>query len=120
MVVKYGRYGKFLACSGYPECKNIKSYAEKIEVPCPVCGSEVLVRKTKRGKNYYICINNNKESENPCNYISWNKPKEGEKWSPEMNEKATKSVGKKSKRTSKRKGKEKTKSKSSTKKVNKK
>ena len=81
---------------------------------------EPINRSTKRGKNYYICINNNKESENPCNYISWNKPKEGEKWSPEMNEKATKSVGKKSKRTSKRKGKEKTKSKSSTKKVNKK
>ena len=85
MVVKYGRYGKFLACPGYPECKNVKPYVEKIDVPCPVCGGEVHVRKTKRGKNYYICENNPKS----CNYISWNKPKPGEKWEPEKEEKKT-------------------------------
>ena len=98
MVVKYGRYGKFLACPGYPECKNIKPFAEKIEVPCPVCGAEVFVRKTKRGKAYYICANNNKDNPNPCNFISWNKPKEGEKWTLELEE--TKSTIKK-KRTKK-------------------
>ena len=85
MVVKYGRYGKFLACPGYPECKNVKPYVEKIDVPCPVCGGEVHVRKTKRGKNYYICENNPKS----CNYISWNKPKPGEKWEPEKEAKKT-------------------------------
>ena len=86
MVIKYGKYGKFLACPGYPECKNIKSYAEKIDVACPVCGGDVFVRKTKRGKAYYICSNNNKDNPNPCNFISWNKPKEGEKWTPELEE----------------------------------
>ena len=80
MVVKYGKYGKFLACPGYPECKNVKPFVEKIDVPCPVCGGEVHVRKTKRGKKYYICENNPKF----CNYISWNKPKPGEKWEPEQ------------------------------------
>ena len=85
MVVKYGRYGKFLACPGYPECKNVKPYVEKIDVPCPVCGGEVHVRKTKQGKNYYICENNPKS----CNYISWNKPKPGEKWEPEKEAKKT-------------------------------
>ena len=82
MVVKYGKYGKFLACPGYPECKNVKPFVEKIDVPCPVCGGEVHVRKTKRGKKYYICENNPKS----CNYISWNKPKPGEKWEPEQEE----------------------------------
>ena len=82
MVVKYGKYGKFLACPGYPECKNVKPFVEKIDVPCPVCGGEVHVRKTKRGRKYYICENNPKS----CNYISWNKPKLGEKWEPEKKE----------------------------------
>ena len=71
MVIKYGRYGKFLACPGYPECKNAKPLVQTIDVPCPVCGGKVQVRKTKRGKKYYICENNPKS----CNYISWNKPK---------------------------------------------
>lgn len=91
MVVKYGRYGKFLACPGYPDCRNIKTFEEKIDVPCPVCGKEVYVRKTKRGKKYYICSNNSQKIENPCNYISWDKPKAGEKWNPEKEkEKSTK------------------------------
>ena len=79
MVYKYGRYGKFLACPGYPECKNAKPIIETIDVPCPNCGAKVLVKKTKRKRNYYIC-ENNPES---CNYISWNKPKVGEKWDAE-------------------------------------
>ena len=100
MVVKYGRYGKFLACPGYPECKNILPYSEKVDVPCPVCGGTVYLRKTSRGKNYYICENNVKTMENPCNYISWNKPVLGQKWSPE-DEKT--SVKKSSKRKTKKK-----------------
>ncbi len=91
MVVKYGKYGKFLACPGYPECKNVKPFVEKIDVPCPVCGGVVQVRKTKRGKNYYICENNPKS----CNYISWNKPKPGEKWEPEENKEPVKKTRKK-------------------------
>ena len=78
MVYKYGRYGKFLACPGYPECKNAKPIIETIDVPCPKCGAKVQVRKTKRKRNYYIC-ENNPES---CDYIYWNKPKPGEKWDP--------------------------------------
>ena len=76
MVYKYGRFGKFLACPGYPECKNAKPIVETIDVPCPKCGSTVQVRKTKRKRNYYICENNPQS----CDYISWNKPKPGEKW----------------------------------------
>ena len=74
MVVKYGRFGKFLACPGYPECKNTKPFVETIDVPCPKCGGKVQVRKTKKRKNYYICENNPKT----CDYISWNKPKKEE------------------------------------------
>ena len=81
MVYKYGRFGKFLACPGYPECKNTKAIVETINVPCPKCGGEVQVRKTKRNKKYYICENNPKT----CDFISWNKPKPGEKWEPEEN-----------------------------------
>ena len=71
MVIKYGRFGKFLACPGYPECKNTKPFVETIDVPCPNCGGKIQVRKTKKRKNYYICENNPKS----CDYISWNKPK---------------------------------------------
>lgn len=74
MVIKMGRYGKFLACPGYPECKNAKPIIQIIDVPCPKCGSKVQIRKTKKKRNYYICENNPAS----CDYISWNKPKEGE------------------------------------------
>ncbi len=90
MVYKYGRYGKFLACPGYPECKNAKPIVETIDVPCPKCGGTVQVRKTKRKRNYYICENNPKS----CNYISWNKPKPGEKWNPEEAEEIKKKTRK--------------------------
>ena len=82
MVYKYGKYGKFLACPGYPECKNAKPIIETIDVPCPKCGAKVQIRKTKRGRPYYICENNPKS----CDYISWNKPKVGEEWNPEEKE----------------------------------
>jgi len=75
MVIKMGKYGKFLACPGYPECRNAKPIVEEIDVPCPKCGAKVQVRKTKKKRNYYICENN---PNNGCNYISWNKPKPGE------------------------------------------
>ena len=94
MVYKYGRYGKFLACPGYPECKNAKPIIETIDVPCPKCGGVVQVRKTKRKRNYYICEHNPKS----CDYISWNKPKVGEKWNPEDAEEIKKATKKKTKR----------------------
>ena len=75
MVIKYGRFGKFLACPGYPECKNIKSIVTEIDVPCPKCGGKIQIRTTKRKRKYYICENNPKA----CDYISWNKPKKDEK-----------------------------------------
>jgi len=81
MVIKFGRYGKFLACPGYPECRNAKPLVETVDVPCPVCGGVVQVRKTKKGRNYYICENNKGENEG-CTYISWNQPKPGEVFVP--------------------------------------
>lgn len=99
MVYKYGRYGKFLACPGYPECKNTKPIIETIDVPCPKCGATVQVRKTKRKRNYYICENNPET----CDYISWNKPKPGEKWNPEEAEEVKKETeGRKKKQSSRR------------------
>ncbi len=97
MVVKMGRYGKFLACPGYPECKNVKPFVVTIDVPCPVCGGKVQVRKTKRGKNYYIC-ENNKNTDDSCKFISWNKPKVGEPWNPEEETKARKTKAKSTKK----------------------
>ena len=81
MVIKYGRFGKFLACPGFPECHNAKPIIETIDVPCPVCGAEVQIRKTKKKRNYYICEKNNGVGQG-CYYISWNKPKVGEVFIP--------------------------------------
>ena len=69
MVIKYGPHGKFLACPGFPECRNTKPYLEKIGVACPVCGKEVVIRKTKKGRKYYGCENNPE-----CEFMSWQKP----------------------------------------------
>ena len=71
MVIKYGPHGKFLACPRFPECRNTKPYLEKIGVKCPVCGKEVVVRKTKKGRRYYGCENNPE-----CEFMSWQKPSE--------------------------------------------
>ena len=98
MVIKMGRYGKFLACPGYPECKNVKPFVVTIEEPCPVCGGKVQIRKTKRGRNFYICEHNPKT----CNYISWNKPKVGEKWTPEESVKNTTKTSKTKNKTKKK------------------
>ena len=70
MVIKYGRYGKFLACPGFPECQNAKPYFEEAGVSCPECGGRVLIKKTKKGRIYYGCEHNPDE----CNFMSWNKP----------------------------------------------
>ena len=93
MVIKYGKYGKFLACPGYPECQNAKPLVETIEEPCPKCGGKVQIRKTKRKRNYYICENN----PTSCNYISWNKPGAEEK-KPVKKKVARKKTTKKTKR----------------------
>ena len=98
MVIKYGRYGKFLACPGYPECKNAKPFAQTIDVPCPKCGAKVQIRKTKKKRNYYICENNPKS----CDYISWNKPKAGEEWNPDNEEKVDTEENSKKKVTTKK------------------
>ena len=74
MVIKIGKYGKFLACPGYPECVNAKPLIEEIDIPCPKCGAKVQIRKTKKRRIYYICENN----PTSCDYISWKKPKLGE------------------------------------------
>ncbi|MCI8561785.1 MAG: type I DNA topoisomerase [Dorea sp.] len=71
MVVKYGPHGKFLACPGFPECRNTKPYLEKIGVKCPECGKDVVLRKTKKGRKYYGCEDNPE-----CSFMSWQKPSE--------------------------------------------
>lgn len=71
MVVKYGPHGKFLACPGFPDCRNTKPYLEKIGVACPKCGKEVVVRKTKKGRRFYGCENGPE-----CDFMSWQKPSE--------------------------------------------
>ena len=69
MVIKYGPHGRFLACPGFPECRNTKPYLEKIGVDCPKCGKEVVLRKTKKGRKYYGC------EDNPdCDFMSWQRP----------------------------------------------
>ncbi|MDD3360574.1 MAG: type I DNA topoisomerase [Hespellia sp.] len=69
MVIKYGPHGKFLACPGFPDCRNTKPYLEKIGVACPQCGKEVVLRKTKKGRKYYGCEDNPE-----CDFMSWQKP----------------------------------------------
>ena len=69
MVIKYGPHGRFLACPGFPDCRNTKPYLEKIGVKCPKCGKEVVLRKTKKGRKYYGCEDNPE-----CDFMSWAKP----------------------------------------------
>ena len=69
MVVKYGPHGRFLACPGFPDCRNTKPYLEKIGVQCPKCGKEVVLRKTKKGRKYYGCEDNPE-----CDFMVWQKP----------------------------------------------
>ncbi|MBO5199299.1 MAG: type I DNA topoisomerase [Lachnospiraceae bacterium] len=69
MVIKYGPHGKFLACPGFPDCRNTKPYFEKIGVACPKCGKDIVIRKTKKGRRYFGCENNPE-----CDFMSWQKP----------------------------------------------
>lgn len=89
MVVKYGPHGKFLACPGFPECRNTKPYLEKTGIPCPLCGKEVVIKKTKKGRKYYGCENNPE-----CEFMSWQKPSKikCEKCGSYMVEKGNKTV----------------------------
>ena len=73
MVIKYGPHGRFLACPGFPECRNTKPYFEKIGVACPKCGKDIVMKKTKKGRKYYGCIDNPE-----CDFMVWQKPS-GEK-----------------------------------------
>ncbi len=90
MVIKYGRYGKFLACPNFPACSNAKPLFESAGVKCPFCGGEVLIKKTKKGRKYFGCENN----PDKCSFISWNKPVEKKcpKCGSYMVEKGTKNV----------------------------
>lgn len=89
MVVKYGPHGKFLACPGFPECKNTKPHFEKTGVPCPKCGKEVVIKKTKKGRKYFGCEDNPE-----CDFMSWQKPleKKCEKCGAYLLEKGNKAV----------------------------
>lgn len=69
MVVKHGRYGKFLACPGYPECKNAKPIVEELDVPCPECGKKIVVKRSKKGKKFFGC-----SGYPECKFVSWNEP----------------------------------------------
>ncbi len=70
LQIKYGKFGKFLACTGFPDCKYTESIEEKVDVPCPDCGGEIVIRKTRRGRPFYGCKNWPN-----CKYASWTKPK---------------------------------------------
>ncbi|MGG7077466.1 type I DNA topoisomerase [Clostridium sardiniense] len=89
MVIKKGRYGKFLACPGYPECKNAKPIVEEIKAPCPKCGRKVLAKRSKKGKRFYGC-----SGYPECDFVSWNEPVE--KKCPECNSYMVKKYSKKS------------------------
>ena len=69
MVIKYGPHGKFLACPGFPECRNTKPYFEKIGVACPKCGRDIVIKKTKKGRKYYGCLGNPE-----CDFMTWSRP----------------------------------------------
>jgi len=69
MVIKMGRYGKFLACPNFPECRNTKPLVEKIDVKCPKCKGDVVIRRTKKGKKFYGC-----ENYPECDFVSWEVP----------------------------------------------
>ena len=70
MVIKFGPHGQFLACPGFPECRNTKPIVEKAGVTCPECGGELIVRRTKKGRRYYGC-----ENYPECKYMTWQKPR---------------------------------------------
>ena len=104
MVIKIGKYGKFMACPGFPECRNIMPIVEKLNIPGPDCGGDILIKKSKRGKRYYICANNDNTENSPCTFIAWNGPnKDGVIKRAELNKEEKAEVsGKKKKATTKK------------------
>ena len=95
MVIKRGRFGEFLACPGYPECKNAKPIVNSIKEPCPHCGGKILIKKTKSKRNFYVCENNTNDENKKCDYISWNKPGQEEKKTVKKTKKTTTKKSKK-------------------------
>ena len=91
MVYIVSKFGKFLACPGYPECKNTKAIRNETGVKCPKCGGEILAKKSRKGKTYYGCENNPK-----CDFMAWDTPVKGEKC-PECGEILLKRNGKNAK-----------------------
>ena len=71
MVIRYGKYGKFLGCPSFPDCNFTKPWYEEIGVKCPLCGGEVILKKTKKGRIYYGCENN---TDDKCDFMSWQRP----------------------------------------------
>jgi len=69
MVIKYGPHGKFLACPGFPECRNTKPYNEKTGIVCPKCGGDILIKKTRKGRRFFGCANHP-----DCDFVSWTRP----------------------------------------------
>ena len=69
MVIKYGPHGRFLACPGFPECRFTKPYFEKVGIECPKCGKDIVLKKTKKGRKYFGCIDNPE-----CDFMVWQKP----------------------------------------------
>ena len=82
MVIKYGAHGKFIACPGFPECRNTKPYFEKIGVSCPKCGKDIVIKRTRKGRRYYGCI----DAPN-CDYMSWARPTDENKVQVEAKDK---------------------------------
>ena len=98
MVIKHGRFGDFLACPGYPECKNAKPIVNSISEPCPRCGGKVITKKTKTKRTFYICTNNTNDENKTCDYISWTKPvtEDNKKTTTKRKKKTTSTTSKKS------------------------
>jgi DNA topoisomerase-1 len=71
MVIKFGPHGKFLACPGFPDCRNTQPYLEKIGVACPDCGGDIVIKTTKKGRKFYGCANFPE-----CEFVSWDRPVE--------------------------------------------
>jgi len=69
MVLKFGRFGKFIACSGYPQCRNVKPYLEKVGARCPECGGDLVKRRTRKGRFFYGCANYP-----TCSFSTWKEP----------------------------------------------
>lgn len=105
MVIKQGRFGKFLACPGYPECKNAKPIVEQINETCPRCGGKILVKKTKTRRSFYVCENNTNDENKTCDYISWTKPSQEGKVAKRKSSAKKKTTSKTKKKTTTKKSK---------------